>query len=38
LTFFGFMHSEAIGIAKMPWLAVSYLVVAGVLLGCARAG
>jgi AGZA family xanthine/uracil permease-like MFS transporter len=38
LTFFGFMHSEAIGIAKMPWVAVSHLIVAGVLLWCARAG
>jgi AGZA family xanthine/uracil permease-like MFS transporter len=36
LTFFGFMHSEAIGIGKMPMVAVSYLGVAVVLLWCAR--
>ncbi len=37
LTFFGFMHGEAIGVAQTPWVAVSYLVVAGVLLACTRA-
>ncbi|HEX6272464.1 MAG TPA: hypothetical protein VFZ53_05475, partial [Polyangiaceae bacterium] len=36
LTFFGFMHGEAIGIAQTPLVAVSYLGVAGVLLGCAK--
>jgi AGZA family xanthine/uracil permease-like MFS transporter len=36
LTFFGFMHSEAIGIAKMPLVAISYLGVAAVLYWCAR--
>ena len=36
LTFFGFMHSEAIGIGKSPLVALSYLGVAVVLLGCAR--
>jgi AGZA family xanthine/uracil permease-like MFS transporter len=36
LTFFGFMHSEAIGIAKTPLVALSYLGVAGVLMGCAK--
>ena len=36
LTFFGFMHGEAIGIARSPVVAVSYLGVAGFLLGCAK--
>ena len=36
LTFFGFMHSEAIGIGKTPMVAISYVLVAGVLLGCAK--
>jgi AGZA family xanthine/uracil permease-like MFS transporter len=36
LTFFGFMHGEAIGVAQTPLVAVSYLVVAAILLGCAR--
>src|SRR5688572_9126906 len=35
LTFFGFMHSEAIGVAKMPLVAISYLGVAAVLFWCA---
>lgn len=37
LTFFGLMHSEAIGIAKMPLVALSYLAVAAILYVCARA-
>ncbi len=36
LTFFGLMHSEAIGVAKMPLVALSYLGVAGILYACAR--
>lgn len=36
LTFFGFMHSEAIGIARTPMVALAYLFVAGVLYACAR--
>jgi AGZA family xanthine/uracil permease-like MFS transporter len=36
LTFFGFMHSEAIGVMKTPLVALSYLGVAGVLFLCAR--
>jgi len=36
LTFFGFMHSEAIGIGKTPLVAISYLVVALVLFLCAK--
>jgi AGZA family xanthine/uracil permease-like MFS transporter len=36
LTFFGFMHGEKIGIAQSPTVAVSYLVVAGILFACAR--
>ena len=37
LTFFGFMHGEAIGFAQTPLVALSYLVVAGVLLACTKA-
>jgi AGZA family xanthine/uracil permease-like MFS transporter len=36
LTFFGFMHSEAIGIGRTPLVAFSYLIVALVLLWCAK--
>jgi AGZA family xanthine/uracil permease-like MFS transporter len=36
LTFFGFMHGEAVGIGQSPLVAASYLVVAGILLACAR--
>jgi AGZA family xanthine/uracil permease-like MFS transporter len=36
LTFFGFMHSEAIGIAKTPLVALSYLGVALLLAACAK--
>jgi AGZA family xanthine/uracil permease-like MFS transporter len=36
LTFFGFMHGEAIGVAQTPMVALSYLAVAGILLGCAK--
>ena len=36
LTFFGFMHGEAIGIGKTPVVALSYLVVAAVLYGLSR--
>jgi AGZA family xanthine/uracil permease-like MFS transporter len=36
LTFFGFMHSEAIGIGKMPLVALSYAVVAVTLVICAK--
>ena len=36
LTFFGFMHGEAIGIAQSPFVAASYLIVAGLLLACAK--
>src|SRR6202140_1161103 len=35
LTFFGFMHGEAIGIGQTPHVALSYLIVAAILLGCA---
>ena len=37
LTFFGFMHGEAIGFAQTPMVALSYLIVAGILLACAKA-
>jgi AGZA family xanthine/uracil permease-like MFS transporter len=36
LTFFGFMHGEAIGIGQTPLVAISYLIVAAVLLACAK--
>jgi AGZA family xanthine/uracil permease-like MFS transporter len=36
LTFFGFIHGEAIGIASSPAVAVSYLGVGVILLGCAK--
>jgi len=35
-TFFGFMHGEAIGIGQTPMVAVSYLAVAAILVGCAK--
>jgi len=37
LTFFGFMHGEAIGIGESPVIALSYLSVAGLLAVCAKA-
>jgi AGZA family xanthine/uracil permease-like MFS transporter len=36
MTFFGFMHGEAIGIAQTPVVATSYLGVAAILMGCAK--
>jgi AGZA family xanthine/uracil permease-like MFS transporter len=36
LTFFGFMHAEAIGVGQTPLVALSYLGVAAILFGCAR--
>jgi len=36
LTFFGFMHGEAIGIGQTPVVAVSYLAVAVVFVACAK--
>jgi len=36
LTFFGLMHGEAIGINQTPTVAISYLVVGAVLVGCAK--
>jgi AGZA family xanthine/uracil permease-like MFS transporter len=36
LSFFGFIHGEAIGIGRSPLVAASYLIVAAVLYGCAR--
>ena len=38
LTFFGFMHGEAIGVGQSPAVALAYLAVAAVLYGCARQG
>ena len=36
LTFFGFIHGEAIGIGRSPAVAVSYLAVAAFLFACSR--
>jgi AGZA family xanthine/uracil permease-like MFS transporter len=36
LTFFGFMHSEAIGVGKTPMVALSYVVVSLGLYACAK--
>jgi AGZA family xanthine/uracil permease-like MFS transporter len=36
LTFFGFMHGEAVGIAVTPTVAVAYLIVAVFLFGLSR--
>jgi AGZA family xanthine/uracil permease-like MFS transporter len=36
LTFFGFMHGERIGFAQTPVVAVSYLIVSVILLGCSK--
>jgi AGZA family xanthine/uracil permease-like MFS transporter len=36
LSFFGLMHGEHIGVAVSSLVALSYLAVAGILLGCAR--
>ena len=36
LTFFGFIHGEAIGIGQSPLVAMSYVGVAVILFGCAR--
>jgi adenine/guanine/hypoxanthine permease len=36
LTFFGFMHGEAIGIGQTPLVSIAYLGCAGVLFGCAK--
>jgi AGZA family xanthine/uracil permease-like MFS transporter len=36
MTFFGFMHGEAIGINRTPGVAAAYAVVAGILFGCAK--
>jgi AGZA family xanthine/uracil permease-like MFS transporter len=36
LTFFGFIHGEAIGLNRSPQVALSYLAVAALLFGCAR--
>jgi adenine/guanine/hypoxanthine permease len=36
LSFFGFMHGPAVGIAVTPMVAVAYLTVAGFFLACAK--
>jgi adenine/guanine/hypoxanthine permease len=37
LSFFGFMHGEAIGVMQAPLVALSYAAVSVILFGCARA-
>lgn len=36
LTFFGFMHGEAIGIGESPAVASAYLIIAAILFGCEK--
>lgn len=36
LTFFGLMHGSHVGVGQTPWVAVSYLIVSGILLSCAK--
>src|SRR5580700_1944251 len=36
LTFFGLMHSEGIGVRQSPLISVSYLCIAGLMVGCTR--
>jgi adenine/guanine/hypoxanthine permease len=36
LTFFGFMHGEAIGIGQTPSVATAYLIMAAILFGCEK--
>jgi AGZA family xanthine/uracil permease-like MFS transporter len=36
LTFFGFMHGEAIGVAESPAIAAGYLMIAAIFLACDR--
>jgi adenine/guanine/hypoxanthine permease len=36
LTFFGFMHGEAIGVGESPTVAFAYLAIAGVFIACAK--
>jgi AGZA family xanthine/uracil permease-like MFS transporter len=36
LTYFGLMHGEAIGVGQSPVVALSYLSIAAVLVGCAK--
>lgn len=36
LTFFGFMHGPAVGIAVTPGVAAAYAIVAGFLYACSR--
>jgi adenine/guanine/hypoxanthine permease len=36
LTFFGFMHGEAVGIAVTPTVAIAYVIIAVFLFGLSR--
>ena len=36
MTFFGFMHGEAVGFGVSPGVAAAYVAVAGFLYACAR--
>jgi adenine/guanine/hypoxanthine permease len=35
-TFFGLIHSEAMGIGRTPAMAISYLGIAAILLACSK--
>jgi AGZA family xanthine/uracil permease-like MFS transporter len=36
LTYFGFMHGERIGVGESPVVALSYLIMAGIMFSCAK--
>ncbi len=36
MTHFGLMHAQKVGLGRAPWVALSYLLVALLLMGCAR--
>jgi AGZA family xanthine/uracil permease-like MFS transporter len=36
MTFFGFMHGEAIGVGQTPLVAISYLAIAGIFAACGK--
>jgi AGZA family xanthine/uracil permease-like MFS transporter len=38
LTFFGLIHSQAVGIGRTPEVALGYVIIAGVLFACAKRG
>jgi AGZA family xanthine/uracil permease-like MFS transporter len=36
MTFFGFMHGEAIGVGQTPLVAISYLAISGIFAACGK--